>query len=198
MDVPIQVGMAVYDLAKLRMLEFYYDFMDYYIDRSDFCYCQMDTDSAYIAFSSENFEELIKPELKEHYLLNKNKWFPDESTPELKKYHKRTPGLFKVEYEGRSCIGLCPKMYFVEGAEHENKKYKFSSKGIQKNNNEINKERFEKVLFDDNYKDICINKGFRVINNFMITYTQEKKGLSYVYNKRIVLEDGVSTLPLPI
>ena len=28
MDVPIQVGCAVYDLAKLRMLEFYYDFID--------------------------------------------------------------------------------------------------------------------------------------------------------------------------
>jgi hypothetical protein len=42
--------------------------MDYYIDRSDFQYLQMDTDSAYIAFSSKNFEDLIKPELKEHYL----------------------------------------------------------------------------------------------------------------------------------
>ncbi len=30
MDVPIQVGCAVYDLAKLRMLEFYYDFIDKY------------------------------------------------------------------------------------------------------------------------------------------------------------------------
>ncbi len=46
MNVPIQVGCAVYDLAKLRMLEFYYDFLDKYIDRSDFVYCQMDTDSA--------------------------------------------------------------------------------------------------------------------------------------------------------
>ena len=33
MDVPIQVGCAVYDLAKLRMLEFYFDFIDKYIDR---------------------------------------------------------------------------------------------------------------------------------------------------------------------
>ena len=59
MDVPIQVGCAVYDLAKLRMLQFYYDCIDYYIDRSNFIYCQMDTDSAYIAFSGEFFEDLI-------------------------------------------------------------------------------------------------------------------------------------------
>ena len=114
------------------MLEFYFDFVDYYIDRSDFQYLQMDTDSAYISFSHENFEELIKPELKEHYLQNKYKWFPDNSTPELAKYTKRTPGLFKIEYTGKSLIGLCPKMYFVEGSDNEEKKYKFSSKGIQK------------------------------------------------------------------
>ena len=55
MDVPIQIGCAVYDLAKLRMMQFYYDCIDKYNDRSDFIYCQMDTDSAYIAFSGEFF-----------------------------------------------------------------------------------------------------------------------------------------------
>ena len=33
---PYQCGIAVYQLAKLRMLEFYYDFLDKYIDRKDF------------------------------------------------------------------------------------------------------------------------------------------------------------------
>ena len=36
LDLPIQIGCGVYQLAKLRMLEFYYDFIDKYIDRSDF------------------------------------------------------------------------------------------------------------------------------------------------------------------
>ncbi len=47
-------------------------------------------------------------------------------------------------------------------------------------------------------QDVCTNRGFRVIDNHMITYTQEMKGMSYYYDKRIVLSDGVSTLPLPI
>jgi hypothetical protein len=64
MDVPIEVGCAVYDLAILRMFEFYCDFIDKYIDCSDFVHCQMDTDSAYIASSAEKIEDLIKPELK--------------------------------------------------------------------------------------------------------------------------------------
>ena len=97
------------------MLQFYFDFIDKYIDRSDFTYLNMDTDSAYIAFSGEIFEELIKPELKEDFLLNKYKWFPDHSTPEMAKYSKRTPGLFKVEYAGKSLISLCPNKNTLGG-----------------------------------------------------------------------------------
>ena len=89
MDVPLQIGCAVYDYAKLRMLEFYYDCIDKYIDRSDYQYLCMDTDSAYIAFSAENFEDLIKPELKEDYLKNKHKWFPRDDTKENAKFDKK-------------------------------------------------------------------------------------------------------------
>jgi hypothetical protein len=58
---------AVYQLAKLRMLQFYYDFIDKYIDRADFEMCQMDTDSNYIAFSEDNIEKLIKPHMRAEY-----------------------------------------------------------------------------------------------------------------------------------
>ena len=46
---PYQCRIAVYQMAKLRMLEFYYDFIDKYIDRKDFELIQMDTDSLYMA-----------------------------------------------------------------------------------------------------------------------------------------------------
>ena len=69
----------------------------------------------------------------------------------------------------------------------------------QKVSKKINtKERFEKVLTDQDYKDVCTNKGFRVIDNYMITYTQEKKGLSYYYDKRIICPNGIDTFPFPI
>jgi hypothetical protein len=42
------------------------------------------------------------------------------------------------------------------------------------------------------------NRGFRVIDNKMYTYLQERAGFSYVYPKRKVLDDGVSTEPLDI
>ena len=52
--------------------------------------------------------------------------------------------MFKEEYRGKSIIALCPKMYYVEGAENEDKKYNFSSKGIQKDKNDILKKDLKK------------------------------------------------------
>jgi hypothetical protein len=193
MDTPIQIGCAVYQLAKLRMLEFYYDCIDKYVDRADFQYIEMDTDSAYLAISEESFDQVIKPEMRQEYEKDKYNWFPNETTPESKAFDKRTPGLFKVEFEGKSTYALCSKLYFVEG----DTKNKYSCKGINKNQNEISKDRFHNVLFN-NEKDMCVNKGFRVVNNEMVTYIQQKRGLSYYYDKRRVLEDGVSTVPLDI
>ena len=47
-DVPKQVGFFVLMYAKLRMLEFYYDCLDYYLNREDYELAQMDTDSIYL------------------------------------------------------------------------------------------------------------------------------------------------------
>ena len=67
MNLPIQIGFFVYQYAKLRMLEFYYDFIDKFIDRSYLEYCKMDTDSAYVALSCESVDNMIKPELRAEY-----------------------------------------------------------------------------------------------------------------------------------
>lgn len=44
---PFPVGITVYQVAKLRILEFYYDFINSYFHRRDFKLIQMDTDSNY-------------------------------------------------------------------------------------------------------------------------------------------------------
>ena len=46
LNLPIQVGFFVNQYAKLRMLQFYYDFLDKYFDRADFQRCEMNTYSA--------------------------------------------------------------------------------------------------------------------------------------------------------
>ena len=122
--------------VKLRMLQFYYDFMDVFVDRRDFQYCAMDTDSAYMALSAESLEEVIKPHLRQ---AEKKDWFPREG--QYAAYDKRTPGLFKTEFSGDGMIALCSKTYYCFGDET-----KFSCKGINKRTNDITKDTYMDVL----------------------------------------------------
>lgn len=80
------------------MLQFCYDFLDKYLDRSDFQMCEMDTDSAYIAIAEEIVDSLVKPELRVECDQDKCNWFTKTNTPEHKTYDMRTSDLFKVEW----------------------------------------------------------------------------------------------------
>ena len=188
----MQIGFFVYQYAKLRMLQFYFDFLDKYLDRSDFQYCEMDTDSAYIAIAGPSVDSLVKPELRAEFQKDKFNWFPRTDTPENKAYDKQTPGLFKEEWSGEGIIGLSSKTYYCFGSYD-----KFSCKGVNKTCNDINKEKYLNVLLTKQSSS-GLNKGFRVVNNSMYTYEQVRDGFSYFYPKRKVLEDGVTTIPLDI
>ena len=58
---------VTYQYAKLRMLQFYYDFIDTSIERPRFQYCEMDTDSAYIALAGESVDDLVSPFMREYF-----------------------------------------------------------------------------------------------------------------------------------
>ena len=183
---PFQAGIVVYQMAKLRMLEFYYDFLDYFLDRRDFELLQMDTDSMYFALAYDKLEEAIKPELRKDFEQEKNEWLSWD------KWSNRTPGLFKLEKEGTRAIALCSKCYFVE--DEAGGQAKMSSKGVNKKQNELRWARYERAL--EGYKDMATNRGFRMHQGAMYTYEQRKLGLSAYYDKRWVLEDGIHTEPI--
>ena len=190
-NMPIQIACSVFDDSKLRMLQFYYDCIDKYLDRSDFQYMEMDTDSAYMALT-DNFDNIIKPDLQEEYKREKYKWFPRTDTEENKKLDKRTPGLFKIEYEGEGMVALCSKTYYVWGAEN-----KISSKGLQHGINleVLTKEKYLQCLFNRETID-GMNKGFRFEHKTMKTYNQKKIGLSPIYTKGVVMDDGIHIRPI--
>ena len=191
-DLPIQIGFFMYQHAKLRMLQFYYDFLDVFLDRADFEYVQMDTDSAYFAISGDSLESLVKPELQPLFEQEKDKWLPRTDTEEHRRYDKRTPGLFKLEWEGDGIVALCSKTWYGFGA-----KDKFSCKGVNKRNNIINKEKFMRVL-TERKAGSATNRGFRVKDNNVLTYEQVRDAFTYIYPKRKVQEDGITTTYLDI
>ena len=63
----VHVGFFVLQYAKMRMLQFYYDFINRYVERPLFQYCEMDTDSAYLALAGESVDTLVTPALRDHY-----------------------------------------------------------------------------------------------------------------------------------
>jgi hypothetical protein len=207
LDLPIQIGYFILQLAKLRMLQFYYDFLCRYIERRHFQFLEMDTDSAYLALARENFVDIIKPTMKEKYRAaleglcnteefkadNDMHWFPRSCCTTHAQYDKRTPGLFKKEFVGDEMIGLCAKTYIVKRGDET----KFSCKGINKSRVKSPYSIFKTVL--ETRKTIeAENAGFQVKQKGIATYTQERKGFSYFYCKRKVMDDGISTLPLDI
>ena len=174
------------------MLQFYFDFVDKYLDHSDFQYCEMDTDSDYMTIAEQSVESLVKSELREEFKADKANWFPRTNSPEHKAYDKRTPGLFKEEWSRAGIIGLSSKTYYCFG-EYD----KFSCKGVNKKTNDIKKDKYLNVLLTKQSR-AGLNKGFRVVNNSMYSYTEVRDGFAYFYPPKKVLKDGVTTIPLDI
>ena len=69
-DWPFQAGIAVYLLAKLWVLQFYYDCLDTFFEL-----IQMDTNSLYFALSYDSLEEVVHPELQDKFQTCKKEWF---------------------------------------------------------------------------------------------------------------------------
>ena len=168
--------------------------------------------------SENTIDEAVKPELRKDFYEDYDKWFPTPACEKHKrdfvttkvngenwtpsqccldsfKFQKRTPGLFKEEFRGEGIISLCSKTYIAWGDEGD----KISCKGLQKKRNleNLTKQKYLNVL-ETQTAGKGTNKGFRVNAGKIFTYEQEKFGLSYLYAKREILEDGVSTKPLKL
>ncbi len=189
-DLPLQIGFMVYQYAKLRMLQFYYDFVDRFIDRSDFEYVQMDTDSAYMALSARTIDEVVRPEKQSEYDEAKCEWFPMEEKD------LRTPGLFKVEWQGDGLVALNSKTYICFHQDDSGQP-KISCKGLNKRRNKLSKTNYMNVL-ENKAPESGVNRGFRMVGGEMYVYEQRKDALSYLYVKRKVKADGISTTCLDI
>ena len=218
-DLPLHLGVFVYGYAKLRMCQWTHRFMQHYLPRDSYELVEMDTDSSYFALARPTIDECVRPHLLHDYYDAYDQWFPTLACPLHKQafvdartagrtwvmqkccrnahqYDKRTPGKFKVEFRGRGVVALCSKTYVCFGGEHGNET-KLSCKGIQKRNNiqKLTRDAYLTVLRQQ--KAGCgVNKGFVARNGCVYSYTQTRKGLSYMYCKRLVLDDGISTAPL--
>ena len=184
LNLPTHPSVFALHYAKLRMLKFYYDFLDYYLLCEDFEVLKMDTDSNYLGITAENVEHLIIPELHEEFERNKHNWFVTSLAPQ----GKHTPGLFKVEFKGNKMIGLCSKSYCTElfTTENSSAQVKFSVNGVNKGQFKNPMLHYKHVLTTkENQKQNfeAYNQGIHAKDESMVTYKQNKNALTYFYPK---------------
>ena len=180
----------------------------------------MDTDSSYVALSGPLLDVVrrdrvheflrvygkwyVQPYCPRHAedfanaVLAKRVWRGEACCEDYRRWDSRTPGKFKVEFEGDVICALNAKTYLCQArSDDQPPKTKLSSKGLSKRTNSLSLQDYKSVLFSGQPKS-GINTGFIRKNNRTYTYSQIRTGLTYFYSKRKVLPDGVSTTHLDI
>ena len=190
LNLPIQIGYSILQ----------------YVERSDFEYIEMDTDSAYFALCGKTLVDIVKPHLKEEFLQKIFKcchlkevipnpyWFPRECCEKHKAFDKHKAGLFKIEKDhGQEMVALCSKTYMLEDKDGF---CKTALKGLNKGDIGNPLEKCKEVLHTGKTV-VGINKGFRVRDNTLFTYEQLQAGIGNFYCKRELVDD-IHTKPLDI
>lgn len=156
-----------------------------------------------------------------HSLDTVGDWHQESCCRDHQMWDSRTPGKFKLEFTGHTILALNAKTYIcAKGDEQlsslypypvnvspeckqridrqkEQMKRKISSKGLSKRTNNLTEEQFKNVLATQS-SITGTNSGFIRKDNVTYTYRQQRRGLTYFYAKRKVLNDGVSTTYLDV
>ena len=89
-----------------------------------------------MAISSDNIEDIVKPELFGEFESVKRQWLAWD------KWSNREPVLFKLEFEGTRGVALAPKCYFFEDEDAAHSKR--SSKGVSHRQNPLSFDTYSK------------------------------------------------------
>jgi hypothetical protein len=176
LNKPIYIGMAILELSKLRMYEWYYDYF-----RSKYPGCRVlytDTDSLIIDIPTEDIYKELNPDdfdtsnyPKDHHL------FSDKNKKEL--------GFMKDEMGGEPIleyVGLRAKMYCIKTEREEIKKAKGISKRVV--NNEITYDDFKTTL-ETGVSMAHVNTSIVSSNHALHTQDQKKISLQTGDTKRV-------------
>ena len=179
LNKPMYIGMAILDLSKLHMYEYFYGVLKpKYGDRIKLAYT--DTDSFVTHIETEDVFKDFR-EIGEHMdFLDYPVDHPNHSTA-----NNKIIGKFKDEVNGKiisEFIGLKPKMYAMQMDDGIDYK---KAKGVPKNivKKHINFNMYKKTL-NENAKSNIQFQAIRSYNHQLYSITCSKSGLSNFENKR--------------
>jgi ribosome-binding factor A len=188
LNKPIYVGMAILDLSKLLMYDFYYNSIKkQYGEKAQLLYT--DTDSLLLHIETPNiYDDMLRnPELYDtsdyptHHRLYST-------------LNKKVVGKFKDECCGNPIVeftGLRPKMYSIKMLDHEIKKAKGISTVVVKKDLK-HKMYVDCLLKQHQMKNTMV--GINSDHHHMGLYKYNKISLSPLDTKKFIMDDGITTL----
>ena len=187
---PIYVGMAILDLSKLLMYDFYYKKLGEMYPQSKYELLYTDTDSLIIEIETEDvYVDMASEKYKN--LFDTSNYPPNH--PSFDETNRKVLGKMKDECFGNPIIefvGLRSKMYSVKSEEVNISK----AKGVK---NSV----IKKYLHHDLYYDVLVKKAklhhsmnvLRSMKHEIFGQELNKVSLSAYDSKRYILDDGVNT-----
>lgn len=197
MNKPVSIGMAILDISKVVMYEFYYDFLKKKYGEN-VCLAYTDTDSFVLHVKTDDFYADMKQNLERYDTSD----YPEFNKFQMPRVNKKVPGLFKDELNSKiiaSFVGLRSKMYSIRVDEADVQKNKKSeikkAKGVKEY--VVKKE----ITFDDYVNclenNVEIEKSqntFRTKLHKVYTIQVTKKALSPFDDKRKILPGNIETM----
>lgn len=192
MNKPIYLGMCILDIPKILIYDFHYRYIKpKYEERAQLLFT--DTDSLMYEIKTNDFYEDIKEDLETRFDTSN---YPPNHGGIRRRVNKKIIGMMKDETAGKEVtkfIGLRAKLYAYEADHHVQKR----CKGIKKSviQGKITLRDYEECLFGDRPIQMRKMNVLRSHLHQVYSETVNKVALSRKDDKRIVLEDGIHTIP---
>lgn len=127
MNKPISVGMAILDISKVVMYEFFYNFLKKKYGEN-VCLAYTDTDSFVLHVKTTDFYADMQQNLERYDTSD----YPEKNQFQMPRVNKKIPGLFKDELNSlivTKFVGLRSKMYCIQTGDEDKMK---KAKGVKK------------------------------------------------------------------
>lgn len=200
MDRPLYVGMCILDISKRLMYDFHYNKMVNFYGRDKIGISYTDTDSfVYWIKTEDMYNDLRTFPYKDDFDFSD---YPKEHATYDGGLHKKVIGKFKDETNGtpiKEIIALAAKMYAMEIPASNNEEESTiikKAKGIKQMfvKKNIKFEHYRRCL-QETRTFVAKYNTIRSFNHAIFSITEFKKSLTPHDDKRVILENGIHTLP---
>ena len=188
---PVYCGMAILDISKTLIYDFHYGYiLPKYGKNQKLLFTN--TDSLCYEIQTEDFYEDISGDVEKGFDTSN---FPKDHPSGIQGKNKKVPGMMKDEAGGRiieEFVGLRAKLYSYRVFKGKEEK---KCKGIKKSvvRKDISHEDYKECLFSKKPQMRKMNV-IRSYKHEIFSETVNKIALSANDDKRIILEDRISTL----